>query len=189
MFEVGAAFDWQGYSLFTILFHPWALLLYGAYGAVTLAVAIFLTNQLHLQLSLFGWGITGLIVPQLTRLKLNIFSPISDETGHFHVSLAGFFSKLRWACFCRIGVTLADRRKKEKEALISKSQEDLLAWLRLVCSPEIFEVCLNLVQERRQQDPVSVKAFILSLLEKYDSDFPQFRVPEGQGAGHDHHQL
>jgi hypothetical protein len=58
---------------------------------------------------------------------------------------------------------------------LEKAEEDLIKRLQVVCSDEVYQNLLRLVDERRQKAPQTIKSFLVDLIEKYDPNFPSQR--------------
>jgi len=169
--EVAASFRWKGLPAYRVLFNPWALLLYGIYGGITLLLTLLLWQRNVLSFSLSWAVLLGLGGPQVLNLKFS-FSPVSDQKDKFQISFEELFSRLRLFCFSQIQDSLANQRLAHKALQLRKTEAELIKQLELVCPAEVFQTLDSLIQERRQKAPQTIKSFLVDLIEKYDPNFP-----------------
>jgi hypothetical protein len=172
--EVAASFQWKGLPPFRVLFNPWALLLYTIYAGITLLLTLLLWERQVLSFSLSWAVVLGLGGPQLLNLKLS-FTPLSQQKDKFQLSFEELFSRLRLFCFAQIQDSLADRRLKYKALQLKKSEDELIQHLEVLCPAEVYQNLLQLINERRQKAPQTIKSFLVDLIEKYDPNFPSQR--------------
>ncbi|MFP3867131.1 MAG: hypothetical protein ACLFUU_03090 [Desulfobacteraceae bacterium] len=174
MSEVAASFQWKGLPPFRVLFNRWALLLYGIYGGITLLLAFLLIERQVLSFSLSWAVLLGLGGPQLLKLKLS-FTPLSDSKDKFQLSFEELFSRFRLFCFTQIQDSLANRRLKYKARQLQRDERELINHLEVLCPAEEYQNLLKLIDERRQKAPLTIKSFLVDLIERYDPNFPSQR--------------
>ncbi len=184
--EVGAAYKDTSHSPFRTVLSPWALPLYLLYASLTVLLGLVLIENRVLKPSWTGAILLGLAGPAIFRTRIRLFQNISGKEGP-SANLERLVAGMQSFCFTQINRRLSRRRVLHKERLLARvSEEALRARLRAVYPSEKLAHLETLIEERREIDPDSVRALLITLIEEQDPyalDHP-FEA-RGTGAGHD----
>lgn len=178
--EVVAAFRDTTYSPWRCLFNGWSLPLFLFYGSLTLLLGVVLSENGVLPQTWTAAVALGLAGPALFRTRVKFFQPISGADGPA-ANLEKMTTGVQTFCFDQIKRQLARRRMSTRVELARQSEEALEERLRALVPPADFPRIEALIDERREEKPESVKAFLVALIEERDPaalDHPVSHPPE-----------
>ncbi len=167
--EVAGAFRDKPQAVRAVL-NRWALPYYLLYLLFTYLMGRVL---LEFQVVQPGWASAvalGILGPVLFKTQIKLFKPLSGSEGlnaNFEKILLG----VQAFCFDQIRIDLSHRRIDQKLALVQLDPEQLGSLLRAVYGDvEYQETIRLLIEEREAEDPASVRALMVELIEHRNPD-------------------
>jgi hypothetical protein len=113
----------------------------------------------------------GILGPALFKSQAKLFRPISGEGG-LNANIERLMQGVQRFCFSQINASLSYARIKAKERLAVQDELALEQRVQTLYGDQDYQGRIKvLIDERRQDAPETVRAFLVDLIERKDPNF------------------